>query len=332
VFSNSTKRAILTSPHVRDLRFGHDVRSRMKHERNYRWPTIAVTVACLVLAVFCVWWQFIVYVDYRSADFTKVSKGPILGTCVEAVTEDMLKSARYDKADWDCTETSKQHISNLLAVSVHALYYANISNPLDAEGARVLASLISTTQGTSADQITKTQAYNALKNLGTPTTDCAAIYPGRAEEGTPNARPPSVVCDTETPANGTAIVADTNALYTHCLHQFSYARSYPADGTFSIPKVGVQTSPIILPIIETNAKTPWFDRARIVVGTRCVLDFTIWTQNNHHSTTIPLAHSCPTLTQTQLGLLKHRLHRILDLHRVLIYRLHDFFARRAYSN
>ena len=238
-------------------------------DNKYRWPTIGVTAACIVLAGFCTWWQFVVYVDYRSPDFIKVSEGPILNTCVEAVTNDMLKSAWYDKADWKCTTGSKEHLSNLLAVSVHPLYYAASKSALDAGGARVLESLISTTQGGTGHQVTKTQVYEALKALGTPNTDCASIYVGGVEGVAPTAAAPDVVCDTVTPVDGTGLSAtDVNALFTHCVHQFSYARSYPTKGTFSIPKVGVKASPVLIPIIETNSTTPWYDRARIVVGTR----------------------------------------------------------------
>lgn len=239
----------------------------MSDQSRYRLPTVAVTAVCLVLAGFCVWWQFLGY-DYRSNDFTKVSEGPITGTCVEAVTDDMLKS-KYDKTTWSCTATSKEHLSNLLAVSVHALYYANSQTALDAEGTRVLASLVSTTQGVLGHELTKTQVYDSLKALGTPATDCAVIYAGAVEGATPAPLAPSIVCDTVTPTDGTALAAtDVNALYTHCLHQFSYGRSFPTSGTFSIPKVGVEVKPVFLPIIETNSTTEWSDRARIVVGTR----------------------------------------------------------------
>ena len=193
-----------------------------------------------------------------------------MGTCVEAVTDDQLKTAWYDKSDWSCVDTSKEHLSNLLAAQIHPLYYANSQAALDADGTRVLNSLISTTQGTVGHQITKTQAYNALKNLGTPATDCAAIYVGATEAATaPTPLAPEVVCDTVTPTDGAALAAeDANALYTHCLYQFSYARAYPTDGTLGVPSFGTEAKPRILPIIETNSTTPWFDRARIVTATR----------------------------------------------------------------
>ena len=105
---------------------------------RYRWPTIAVTGVALALSGFCVWWTFVIYVNYRSPDFTKVSEGPVVGTCVEAVTDDQLKTAWYDKDDWSCTDSSKKHLSNLLATQLHALYYANSQSALDASGARRL--------------------------------------------------------------------------------------------------------------------------------------------------------------------------------------------------
>ena len=238
-------------------------------EQRYRYTTITVTALCLALAALTVWFEFAIFSDYRTKDFTKVSEGPIEGTCVEAVVDEQLKSAWYDKSDWDCSDGNKDKLSNLLAVSIHALYYKNSQAALDAEGTRVLNSLISTTQGVAAHQITKTQAYNALKDLGTPATDCGVIYAGATELTTkPNPIAPSVVCDSVTPTDGTPEAADTDKLFTHCLAQFSYGRSGDADGTFSIPKVGESPDPMILPVLGTNSSTTWSDRARILVGTR----------------------------------------------------------------
>ena len=241
----------------------------MADSGRFRWPTIGVTGACLVLSGFAVWWNFQAYVEYRSKDFTKVSEGPVFGTCVEAVTDDMLKTARYDKANWDCSDSSKEDLGNLLAAQIHPMYWADSQGRLDGEGKRVLESLISTTQGTAGHQITKTQAYNALKSLGTPNVDCAAIYQGGSETTPPTPVAPAVVCDGVAATNGTALATvSLDALYTHCVIQFSYARSYPKDGTFSVPAFGKEPKPRLIPLIINNSSATWYDEARIVTGTR----------------------------------------------------------------
>ena len=241
---------------------------------RYRWPTIITAATALVLACFTLWWIFIAYVDYRTPDFTKASAGPIEGTCVEAVSADQLKAAWYDRTDWTCNSGSKEELSNLLAVSVHAMYAANTVDPYTGDAKAVYDAVVSATQGVDpAYSITREHAYAALSVLGTPSsTDCAAIYGVSTEGATPAPLAPTIVCDTEVPATNTAptVTADVNLLYTHCVYQFSYARSYPTTGTFGIPKVGVEASPMILPIIGTNDTTTWDDRARIVVGTRYV--------------------------------------------------------------
>lgn len=286
---------------------------------RYRFATITVTSLCLVLAAFTVWFEFAAYTDYRTPDFTKASEGPITGTCVEAVTEDQLKAAWYDKADWDCSDGNKKNLANLLAVSVHALYEKSAT--LDPAGTRVLNSLVSTTQGVAGHQITKTQAYDALKMVGTPSTDCAAIYPGATELTTiPTSLDPVVVCDSETPVDGTPEAADADKLYTHCLMQFSYGRSYQTAGTFGIPKVGEEASPMILPVIGTNSSTTWEDRARILVGTRYAPVRNLYTRVIFPQISAQ-SHPCVLPIRSQLGLRRHRLHHLRHGLRLLLHGL-----------
>ena len=242
---------------------------------RYRWPTVIVAATCLVLSAFCLWWVFISYTDYRSPDFTKASAGPIVGTCVESVTEDQLKAAWYDKTDWKCNDNSKEELSNLLAVSVHAMFdYHTKTTAYTGDSLAVYKAVVSATQGVDSGYvITREHAYAALSVLGTPSSnDCAAIYGPQDEIALPDAVAPNVACDADLPVSNTAptVTVDFQVLYTHCLHQFSYARSYPTKGTFGIPMVGKEAKPLILPIIATNSTTPWEDRARIVVGTRYV--------------------------------------------------------------
>ena len=239
---------------------------------RFRWPAIIVATSALLLAAFSLWWIFIAYADYRSTDFTKASTGPIVGTCVEAVSTAQLSAASYDKTDWSCGDTSKNELSTLLAVSVHAMYAANAAATYAGDAKAVYDAVISATQGVDpAYSITREHAYAALSVLGTPSsTDCATIYNVTTEGAAPNPIAPVVVCDADVPASNPAptVATDVDLLYTHCAHQFSYARSYPTKGTFGIPKVGTAVSPTILPIVATNSSTTWQDRARIVVGTR----------------------------------------------------------------
>jgi hypothetical protein len=243
---------------------------------RYRWPTVIVAATCLVLSAFSLWWVFLAYADYRSADFTKASAGPIAGTCVESVTDDQLKAAWYDKTDWKCNDNSKEELSNLLAVSVHAMYDYNKATQYTGDSLAVYEAVVSATQGVDTGyMITREHAYATLSVLGAPSsTDCATVYGVSTEGVLPVSVAPIVACDTDVANSGsgdatvTAEAADVNKLYTHCAHQFSYARSYPTKGTFGIPMVGKEAKPVIIPIIATNSTTPWEDRARIVVGTR----------------------------------------------------------------
>tara|TARA_B110000971_G_C20027580_1_gene509746 strand:+ start:1814 stop:2755 length:942 start_codon:yes stop_codon:yes gene_type:complete len=246
-----------------------------KEASRYRWILISVAAVCMVLAAFTVWFEFAAYTDYRTPDFTKASAGQIDGTCVEAVTDDQLKMAFYDKSDWSCGTNSKEDLSNLLASSVHAMYSANKVTEYSGAAKAVYDAVIMATQGQASEySITRADAYATLKVVGTPSsTDCAVLYAGATEGAASAALAPTVVCDADLPASNVAPTAteDANKLYTHCVEQFSYGRSYPAQGTFTIPKVGTKVEPRILPIIGTNSTTAWNDRARILVGTRYVL-------------------------------------------------------------
>ena len=243
---------------------------------RYRWPTVVVAATCLVLSAFSLWWVFLAYADYRSPDFTKASAGPIVRTCVESVTDDQLKAAWYDKTDWKCNDNSKEELSNLLAVSVHAMYDYNKATPYTGDSLAVYEAVVSATQGVDTGyMITREHAYATLSVLGAPSsTDCATVYGVSTEGVLPVSVAPIVACDADVANSGsgdatvTPEAADVNKLYTHCAHQFSYARSYPTKGTFGIPMVGKEAKPVIIPIIATNSTTPWEDRARIVVGTR----------------------------------------------------------------
>ena len=226
----------------------------------------------MALSGFSLLWIFQSYADYRSPDFTKVSEGPVAGTCIEAASVDQLKSQWLDSSSWNCNDNAKTELSNLLSASVHAMYSANAATPFTGDAKAVYDAVVLATQGTDpAYSITRSTAYAALSIVGTPsTTDCAALYPGATEGALTTPLKPVVVCDGDLPASNPAPTPspDTDKLYTHCLHQFSYARSYPDSGTLGLPLVGKEAAPLLLPIIATNSTTSWEHRARVVVGTR----------------------------------------------------------------
>ena len=242
---------------------------------RYRWVTITVTSLCMVLAAFTVWFVFSAFADYRTPDFIQASKGKISGTCIQSITDEQLQMASYHKSDWSCDSKSKKDLSNLLAVSVHAMYAADMVTPFGTgtNEKAVFNAVVMATQGqNSGYSATRAAAYEALKAIGTPKyTDCSVLYPDATTVTTTVPLPPTVACDAQVPANNnvpTSYAINTDMLYTHCVQQFSYGRSNPTSGTFTIPKVGEIVEPVILPVIGTNSTTLWSDRARILVGTR----------------------------------------------------------------
>ena len=88
---------------------------------TYRYIKIAAVAACLALCGFDIYWIFLAYVDFRSPDFLKASKGTISGTCVEAASTAQLQSAWYHRNDWKCDTASQQQLSDLLAMRCTAL-------------------------------------------------------------------------------------------------------------------------------------------------------------------------------------------------------------------
>jgi hypothetical protein len=132
--------------------------------------------------------------------------------------------------------------------------------------------VISATQGTDPGlSLTRAGIYDALSVIDTlSTVDCAALYPGATEQATVAPVAVTIVCDSEVPAVNTppTVTADTDKLYTHCLHQFSLGRSWPTANSFGIPVVGEEATPILLPLSVVNSTTSWEARQRILVGTR----------------------------------------------------------------
>lgn len=244
----------------------------MSDTNRFRWPTIITAAVALTLAAFTLWWTFEIYADQRAPDFTLASAGTIPGTCVEAVTDDQLKILNFDDADWSCKTSSKEQLSDLLAVNVHAMYAANAASAYTGDAKAAYDAVISAVQGADPTYtISRAEAYAALSTVGTPSSvDCAVIY-GTTTEGTlTTPLAPTVACDADLPTTNTfsGSAADTAILYTHCVNQFSYARSWPTSKTLGIPKVGEEAKPVLFPLVAVNSTTPWEHRQRILVGTR----------------------------------------------------------------
>ena len=240
-----------------------------------KWPALVGAVTTAVWAAFTLYFIFETYHQHRVTDFTSASKGPIIGTCLETVTDKQLKSAKYDESGWNCKTSSKESLANLLTASVHSIYQKS-SQFSSADDLRVVHSALSSALGTAGDELTREQVYSVLSNLGTPASvDCDVIYSGASRGEVLSIAPvsPTIACDADytaatAAADYTAITNAVNELYTHCWLQHSYAYSWPATGTFGIPKYGTDAKPIILPVLVVNSTTTPGQRAQILVGTR----------------------------------------------------------------
>lgn len=240
---------------------------------KYRWPAIGCSAATAVLSGFTIWFIWILYTGYRTKDFTDASIGPETKTCVEAASLAQIDSLGIKNESWSCTDRDKERLADVLAANVHAMYAANAAAQYANESAPVYNAVLLAAQGVDTTYtITRAGAYAVLSKLGTPSsTDCATLYPGATEQE--NETSPiavTVACDDDVPLTNNAPTPALNVdvLYTHCLQQFSYGRSWPKTGTFGIPVVGTEAKPVFLPLPTVNSTTSWEDRQRVLVGTR----------------------------------------------------------------
>jgi hypothetical protein len=248
----------------------------MSDQAKYRWPTIIVAGTALTLAAFCIWFEFAAYNDYRSSDFTFASGGfsGMPESCVEAATQKQLEAANYDDADWKCNTDSKKELTNLLMASAHSLSQATLSG----EGAKVLAAVKTAIAGGAATyKIDVVAAYEALSAAVEPastTGGCAAVYGAQSEGALAAVGSIEVVCTADLPGAAGTQAADSGGLatdaqmYAHCMNQFAYARAFPDTGTMTIPLVGKEPKPMLVPLIATNSTTHHSDVAKVLVGTR----------------------------------------------------------------
>jgi hypothetical protein len=239
---------------------------------RYRWPAVGGAATTAVLAGFLIWFQWILYTGYRSNDFTAASLDAVTTTCVEAASLAQIDGLGIKTDSWSCSTSSKTALAEVLFANVHAMTSANAATPYTGDAKAVYDATVLAVQGTDpAYSLTRAGIYGALSVLGTPSsTDCDALYSGGTEEATIAPVALTVVCDADVPAVNTAPTAapDTNKLYTHCLHQFSYGRSWPTSNTFGIPLAGQEATPVLLPLSAVNSTTNWQARQRILVGTR----------------------------------------------------------------
>ena len=105
----------------------------------YRFMVILFSAGSAVLCGFAIYFQVMALAKYRADDFftaTRITDFAALGSCVEVITDDQLKSAGYDDVNIECTATDdddghKKALRNTLAVSVHPLYYAYTTGEKD---------------------------------------------------------------------------------------------------------------------------------------------------------------------------------------------------------
>tara|TARA_B100001173_G_C16020831_1_gene562009 strand:+ start:234 stop:2195 length:1962 start_codon:yes stop_codon:yes gene_type:complete len=229
------------------------------------------------------------------SDAGKVS---LLGTCVEAPTPEMMTKLGFDnEADWSkpppsthCAD-NKAKLSNMLMVSVHALWNAYTVDTETSSGeaplstslqlvtnAVVSATLgLTTVHGPAINISMANEAIEMIKDTPLPKT-CDDLYPGANISSLMTAstpKPVNIACSEYVP--GSEISVDVNKLYTHCVLQFSFGRSGIADGALSIPKVGETPGPLWSPWPLTsgdNGTLPWDSKARIIVGQR--IGWSLW--------------------------------------------------------
>jgi hypothetical protein len=212
------------------------------------------------------------YTGYRSNDFTAASTGAVLTTCVEAASLGQIDDLGIKTDSWSCSTTSKDALAEVLAANLHAMTSANAATPYTGDAKAVYDATVLAVQGTDpAYSLTRAGIYGALSVLGTPSsTDCATLYAGGVEEATIAPVAVTIVCDADVPTVNTAPTAapDVNKLYTHCLHQFSYGRSWPTANSFGIPVAGEEAKPVLLQLSAVNSTTTWQARQRVLTGTR----------------------------------------------------------------
>ena len=129
---------------------------------GYRWCTILASVAACWSCSFAIYFIVAAIAKYRTDDFfeaTSVKDFTTKGSCVESITLNQLKSARYDNSlnsgDDGCPSKSDPSEEGLplamrrsLAVSVHGIYYTYFVQGIDHETMRgVTETVVSATIG-----------------------------------------------------------------------------------------------------------------------------------------------------------------------------------------
>lgn len=245
-----------------------------------RPATVICSGGTLVLSLFSVWFLLSAFTQYRAEDFRIATETPdmaSLGTCVEAPSLKIAKDAGYQKSSWDCSDEKNQaRFSNLLAVSVHALWWAKsqagADSNLEAVADAVAESTMGSTGAASINASMFVAAVTVTDTMSAPAS-CDALYPGATWDATMTRDTPAqpiVSCGGSTAATVVTTV-DANKLYTHCLLQFSFGRSGPDDGTYGVPKVGAGAGPSmwIWPnVTGYNESASWSTHSRMYLGAR----------------------------------------------------------------
>jgi hypothetical protein len=202
----------------------------------------------------------------------------LLGTCVAVPNKESLENAGYNKADYSCSsdEQKQGDFQRLVAASAHTLIWAAAQSPGEADLDEM--STVAQTAimgGADTRAVNASTFYNAvaLANAMTIPSTCALLYPGAVWDAAMTSTTPvlpNVACSGGVSGSG-ATSATANLLYSHCVLQHSYARSGPADGTFSMPLVGSTPGPMwwFWPNASGfNETSSWQTKSKMFLGAR----------------------------------------------------------------
>ena len=232
-----------------------------------------VSVGSLVLAVLL----FETFADERRNDLKAATVEDIaaLGTCIEAPSPDAISQTAALKDDWKCAGNVKEQdkLSNLLAASTHAIYHAAASST-DPSLIQVANVVLAAAIGVTNGAVTAAGAKAALEAVGEATmlATCDDVYPGVAAGPDPAAVRPVITCaETMPPEVDTNVWSSSLAvLYAHCVRQFAFGESGPADGSFGTPVYGEEAgwaySPF--PLLGNFSGQTSSTKAKIYLGTR----------------------------------------------------------------
>lgn len=253
---------------------------------TYRWAVIITAAGSAVLCAFAIYFNVMALAKYRTDDFllaTTTTDFTALGTCVEVITNEQLKSGGFHKMDISDSKDMQKKFRNALLASANGIYYtyftAGITNhAMDRVARVVLGAIVNGGSNTNLPTLNYSIAYEALsqvsENVPAPVPNCDAIYAMSAagidaafmallddpdqtnwpiseipivdnDEADTGDWPGTVDVAADTPGIVDLDAARKAKLYTYCVKQFRFASSgIPMNaGTFGVPLVGEEPGP-----------------------------------------------------------------------------------------